>query len=42
MHCSKLADIELVVDGVNLPAHLSTLAQHSEVILDMVEERQSK
>lgn len=38
---SKLADVELVVDGVNLPAHLSTLAMHSEVIVDMVEERQS-
>ncbi|GAB4815469.1 hypothetical protein N2152v2_002515 [Parachlorella kessleri] len=38
---SKLADVELVVEGVNLPAHLSTLAMHSEVIVDMVEERQS-
>ena len=36
---SKLADVILEVDGEKLPAHLSTLAQHSEKILDLVEDK---
>lgn len=33
---SKLADVSVMVEGQSLPAHCSTLAQHSEVFLDMV------
>lgn len=39
---SKLADLLLVVDGHDLPAHSSTLAQHSPVVLDLVVEAQER
>lgn len=32
---SKLADVDLVVQGVRLPSHTLILAQHSAVLLGM-------